>query len=70
MTRTQVLALLRRECKRAGGQTAWAQAHGLSQAHISNVLTGKRPFGAGVLDKLELERVVTYRRVTRGGKDA
>jgi len=61
----QVLALLRRECDKAGGQQAWARAHGVSPAYVSDVLTGRREPGIGILAPLRLERVVGYRRAPK-----
>lgn len=43
-------------------QVAWAKAHGVSPAYVSDVLAGRREPGKLVLDALGLERVVTYRR--------
>ena len=58
----QVRALLRRECDKAGNQAAWAKAHGVSPAYVSDVLVGRREPGDAILRALGLERVVTYRR--------
>lgn len=58
----QVLALLRRECEKAGGQAAWATAAGVSPAYVSDVLHGRRQPGDGILRHLALERVTMYRR--------
>jgi len=65
MTLQQVVALLRRECKKAGSQAAWAQAHGVTGAYVSDVLQGRRGPGAGILAPLGLEKVETYRRIKR-----
>lgn len=66
MTREQVLALLRRECARAGSQAKWARAHGLSPSYVADVLSGTRDLVPGrLLEALGVERVVGYRRVRR-----
>jgi DNA-binding transcriptional regulator YdaS (Cro superfamily) len=67
MTLHQVLALLRRECDKAGGQAAWAKAAGVSPAYVSDVLQGRREPGEGILRPLGVEKVVTYRRARRNG---
>jgi DNA-binding transcriptional regulator YdaS (Cro superfamily) len=65
MTLHQVLALLRRECEKAGGQAAWAKAAGVSPAYVSDILHGRREPGESILRALEMVKVVTYRRVKR-----
>ena len=65
MDLTQVLALLKRRCASAGGQAAWAKAHDLSPAYVSDVLNGRREPGAGILRALGVERVISYRRAPK-----
>lgn len=65
MTLEQVLALLRRECEKAGGQAAWAKAAGLSASYVSDALQGRREPGESILRVLGLEKVTTYRRIKR-----
>lgn len=65
MTLVQVLDLLRRDCAKLGGQAAWAAAHGVSPAYVSDVLNGRREPGESILRALRLERAVTYKRVKR-----
>lgn len=67
MTVDQVRAKLRRECERAGGQAAWAEARDISPAYVSDVLQGRRGPGRMILDALGLERVVVYR--VKGKRD-
>lgn len=65
------MRLLRRECEKAGSQAAWARAHGLTPAYVSDILAGNRGggiVGDGILRALGLERVVTYRRVRGDGE--
>jgi DNA-binding transcriptional regulator YdaS (Cro superfamily) len=62
MTLDQVRALLRRECDKIGNQAAWAKAHGVSAAYVSDVLVGRREPGDAILRALGLVRVVTYQR--------
>jgi hypothetical protein len=48
---------LRAACEKAGGQSAWARAHGVTQQAVSLVLTGRRAPGPRILDALGLARV-------------
>ncbi len=65
---TPILKAIRRACDKAGGQNAWAEAHGLQKSMVSRVLSGERGNGpAGVPDSIlaavGYERVVTYRMI-------
>ena len=60
-----VLTMLRTACDQAGGMRAWSRTHGTQVAYVSAVLLGKREPGPAILTALGLERVVTYRHVTR-----
>lgn len=63
MTIDQVRLLLEAQCRKAGSQTAWAAANGISLSHVSNVINGRDLPGDKVLDALGLERLPTmYRR--------
>lgn len=62
MTLDDVLDLLRRECRSAGSQTAWARAHGVTLAYVNDVLVGRRKPGESILRGLGVEKVVSYRR--------
>lgn len=42
LTSEDVLARLRAACDGAGGQRAWSRRHGLSQTHVSQVLSGDK----------------------------
>ncbi|KAA5609676.1 hypothetical protein [Rhodovastum atsumiense] len=53
-------ARLRREIEAAGGQQAWARAHGISPTVLNDVLTARRDPGPTLLDALGLRRVVRY----------
>lgn len=53
-----VFARLRAACKAAGGQKAWAEAHGMPQQYVCDVLACRRPIGPAVLRALGL--VVRY----------
>jgi len=65
MDREKLNAYLRKACDKAGSQAAWAKATGLSPAYVSDVIAGRREPGAKLLDALSVERIVTYRLVTR-----
>ena len=52
--------VLRAEVARRGTQSAVAQWLGVSRAHVSDMLAGKRTPGPRILAKLGLEKVVRY----------
>lgn len=56
----RVLALLRREVARMGGQQCFARLHGISNAYVCDVLKRRREPGAKVLDALYLVKEVRY----------
>lgn len=62
MTIDQVKEFLRKECAKAGGQAAWAKAHGISPSYVSDAMQSRREPGDKILDALGLVRVVTYRK--------
>lgn len=49
MTIDDVRKLLRKRCNDAGGQRAFARAHGISVQHVSSVLLGKKDTPGGRL---------------------
>lgn len=60
LTRLEVFALLREECRKAGGQKAWAAAQGISPAYVSDVLHAHRDPGPAILAALGLVKVTRY----------
>jgi len=64
MDKERISELLAAECIKAGSQIAWAKAHGVSGAYVSDVLAGRRDPGEAVLKALGLERVVIYRKAS------
>lgn len=58
MTSEEVRARL--EAASNGNRAAWARANGLSAQYVNDVLVGRRAPGKGILDALNLRRVVTY----------
>lgn len=60
-----VRALMRRQIETTGGQSKWAQAVGVTQGYVSEVLRGGRAPGADILKALGVERTVTvtYKRI-------
>lgn len=60
MTADDVRAILRQHCARAGTHQAWADAHGLAQGYVSDVLRGRKLPGPGILTALRLRKVVSY----------
>lgn len=62
---TPILKAIRRACDKAGGQNAWAEAHGLQKSMVSRVLSGERGVSDAILAAVGWERVTTYRRVPK-----
>jgi DNA-binding transcriptional regulator YdaS (Cro superfamily) len=60
---TLVARELLAQCSAAGGQQAWAQAHGLSLAYVNDVLHGRRQPGKRICAALGFRRVVLYEPV-------
>jgi hypothetical protein len=57
-----IRVLLRTACVTVGSQRAFAQKWRISDAFVSDVLSGRREPSKAILDALGLEREVTYRR--------
>jgi hypothetical protein len=55
MRAEDVSALLQRQCQKAGGQRAFARAHGLLVQHVSQVIHCQRPPSAQLCDALGIE---------------
>lgn len=62
MTETELLGLLARKVLLAGSQSVWAKDNNMSAAYVSDVLNGRRAPGEKILEVLNVERVITYRR--------
>jgi DNA-binding transcriptional regulator YdaS (Cro superfamily) len=60
MTSLDVCACLRRACRAAGSQQAWAAANGVSSAYVSDVLNARREPGEAILRALGLRKIVRY----------
>jgi hypothetical protein len=58
----RVLNDLRKACIAAGSQAAWAEAHDVSPALLSETLSKRRDLSPAVLSALGYERVVLYRK--------
>jgi DNA-binding transcriptional regulator YdaS (Cro superfamily) len=59
-----VFAEIRRACAAAGGQKAWAAAHGIAPQHLNDVLMCRREISDRVLRALGLVRVERYARTS------
>lgn len=57
-----IYAEIRKSCADAGGQTAWAKAHGVSVGYVNDVLNGRTDPGPKILSALGYRRVITYQR--------
>jgi DNA-binding transcriptional regulator YdaS (Cro superfamily) len=60
MTSLDVCARLRRACRAAGSQQAWAAANGVSPAYVCDVLNARREPGDAILRALGLRKIVRY----------
>jgi hypothetical protein len=56
-------------CKKAGGQKAFAEAQGMSNSYVNDVLNGRRDAGDTILSALGLVRVVRYKKVNPNAKE-
>jgi DNA-binding transcriptional regulator YdaS (Cro superfamily) len=63
LKQAEVACELFARCSSAGGQQAWAQAHGLSLAYVNDVLHGRRQPGKRICAALGFRRVVLYEPV-------
>ena len=59
---SEIYAILRSECAKAGGQAKWASAHGISPQHVNDVLNARRDPGNRMMDVLGLGREHVYFR--------
>jgi hypothetical protein len=60
ITSEAVRCMLMAACMEAGSQREWGARYGISQAYLSNVLTGRLEPGPAVLAALGLVREVWY----------
>lgn len=60
MNRIDLYALLRTQCAKAGGQTAFANQHGVSVAYVSDVMNGRKDPGPALLKAMGVRKVVRY----------
>ena len=67
LTDLDVLARLRAACAAAGSQKAYAEAIGVHETYLSDVLAQRRQLAGKILDALNLERVVRYQE--RGARE-
>lgn len=62
MTADDVRGMLRRACKDAGSQLAWADLHNISPAYVSDVLNERRDPGETICKALGIEPEMNYRK--------
>jgi hypothetical protein len=67
MDTLDVCRMIRARCDRAGGQRAWAEATGLSESYVSDVLNARREPGESILRALGLRRVFRYVESRKSG---
>ena len=63
----EVFGLLRQKCRAAGGQEAWAKAHGIAPSVVSLTLHAHRKPGPAILAALGLAEVTRYVPVRASG---
>ena len=64
MNASHVLEFIAVRIKAAGSQRALAEQLGISDAYLSDILHQRRPLSDEFLAKIDLERIVTFRRIT------
>lgn len=69
MTEQEVIERLREAIKRAGSQRALAQAHGISEQYLTDVLRGRRAITARIAAVAGVERIVVV-EYREGAKDS
>lgn len=69
MDRTAVLGRLRAAIATVGTAAEFCRKHSVSEAYVSEVLSGSKPPADKILAALGLERVVTYREINPTEKD-
>lgn len=57
------LTILRNACTAAGTQKAWAKAHNISTAHVTDVLSGRRAPSAKIAAALGFTPIRVFDRV-------
>jgi len=65
LSNADVRVLLKVECDLAGSQRAWAKAHGVSAAYVSDVLADRRNPGRSILAPLGLIETTRYVPIAR-----
>lgn len=59
-TLAEVFGAIRKACRAAGSQSAWAASIGISPQYLSDVINCRREPGKAILSALGLRRVVAY----------
>jgi hypothetical protein len=54
---------LKREVAAAGGQTPWADRHGLSVTYVNDLVHARKEFSGTIARALGYERVIRYRKL-------
>lgn len=65
-TQADLLAILRSACDRAGGQQAWATAHGFSPQYVCDVLKGRRDVSEAMANALGFLKEIRFVPFTMG----
>jgi hypothetical protein len=59
-TSAEVIAVLRSECARCGGQGIWAREHKFSPQYVSEVLSGRKDVSEAMANALGYFRQVRF----------
>ena len=60
LTESEVLHALSQRCELAGGQSAWAERHGIPRSQVCEALSGKRSLPETMANAAGFVRVVRY----------
>ena len=63
LTLQNVYVILRKSVAVAGGQTAFADEHGISTSYVCDVLNARRDPGTKILSALGLKRVMRFEKI-------
>jgi transcriptional regulator with XRE-family HTH domain len=68
MTPEEFIAYLTEQVDAYGSQLAFARHYGVSPSYLSDVMRRKREPGPSMLHALGFRKVVTYKRISKGGE--
>lgn len=63
LTEADVLGALSQQCELAGGQSTWADVHGVSRSSLCEALSGRRQLSEAIANAAGFVRVTRYVRM-------